>query len=203
MQVAVDIVRLCVFCGTSLDPTAVECPVCGKCVVRTRSASDWHALTPKTHFALLWVCSFGLYIFLWVYRTWRFLREEAHANVRPLLRTLGIWVPGLGLFWTYQLLRESVEFTGGSARQANVVFGVVCVGSTLRYLSSGHWAFAALILEVGIGTAVWTVQRRINGYYTGQYRLTTARMPVHGWIICGLGGMVWLILLISQIVRVA
>jgi hypothetical protein len=199
MSLAITTIQICTFCGVTLEPTATECPACGKSVRRTRSVSDWHAFTPATHFALLWACSFGLYMVLWVYRCWKFLRAEADADVRPFLRTLGLVVPILGLFLTYQLLRETEELTSGSTREANVVFGVVWSSMTLSYFATGH-ALVTAIASACSAAAIWAVQRRINSCYRERYGLTSARMPVYGWIICGIGGLLWFLIVVGLLV---
>lgn len=190
-------VHACTFCGEELDPTYAECPSCGKATRRVLGRSAWTGLTPGWHFALLWALTFGLYSALWFYRLYRFLRDEARADINPLLRLLGSFVPILGLYWTYAALREVEDFTVGDAWEANVAFGMMWVSAfAFRFLAPGKWVSATLVAAVG--AAVWPVQRRINAYYRVHHGVTSGRMPVYGWLLCSGGALFWIAALFTR-----
>jgi hypothetical protein len=194
--------HVCTFCGTSLETIAIECPTCGKSIVSAPFDSTWNALTSGAHFAALWTLSFGLYSVVWFYRAWKFLQIEARAGVRPLARAIGLIVPLLGLYFVFSLFREIEDFTEGSTSEGNGAFIVFWVAAVVSYgLRSSSMILLQLIPHAAMGGAMWILQRRINGYYRAQPGIRVSRMPVYGWIVCVLGGLAWLGVLASLIVR--
>ncbi len=189
----------CTFCGGAVESGAVECSACGNSMVRAPSASAWHAFTPGRHFAALWFLSFGLYSFPWVYRSWRFLREEAGHDVHPHLRTSALLIPGLNLFWSYALVRRVQDFTGGTAREAMTVFITVWATSVLLRSSGSELHLLDLVALAIVAAALWAVQRRINRYYRRTHRIDNARMPLYGWIVCGIGAVLWTTLILERV----
>jgi hypothetical protein len=191
MEVAAPGAYACRFCGLALDPTYAECPSCGQPMRRGLSASAWNGYTPALHFVVLCAMTFGAYLVIWFYRVWRFLRDEARSDVNPLVRTALLIVPIVNLFWTYQAMREVVDFTSGSATEANVAFGVLWAASlATRFVNPVDRWFVLFTLLACL--AAWTIQRRINAYYREQHGITGARMPIYGWAICGIGPVLWL-----------
>jgi hypothetical protein len=52
------------------------------------------------------------------------------------------------------------------------------------------------------GLGIWPLQRRINEHYA-RAGITHARMPVYGWVICGVFLLAWLGLLLELVERIA
>ncbi len=184
----------CGFCGTEMLDTDLECSACGKSRVRATPVAGWNAFTPGSHFAALWFFSVGLYILLWYYRAWKFLRVEIGEDVRPLWRTLLMCVPLLGQVLMFQLVKDlswvTTRSDGGAFGTVMFVWGAFAVGKLADRLE-GFWSIPFYLVA---GAGIWVVQRRINEYYRTRGSITHAPMPVYGWIVCGFGALLWLAL---------
>lgn len=187
----------CRFCGAPMFDHQAECSTCGK-ARKSTTMSEWNAFTSGTNFAALWVCSVGLYLVLWYYRAWKFLRIEMREDVRPLFRTPAMFLPIVGQVMMFRLVKDISWFTTKSEGNAFLtvmfVWGMFVVARIVDRFGS-MWAVP---LSMAAGFGIWTVQRRINEYCRTN-GIMSAPMPVYGWIICGVGAVIWVFAAIGLI----
>jgi hypothetical protein len=192
----------CSFCGASLPDTASECSTCGKTRARSTPLSEWNAFTPGRHFALLWVLTWGLYIVVWYYRAWKFLRIEMREDVRPILRALLMFVPIVGQVMMFRMFKDicwlANRSDGPAFSSVMTVWGGFAAGRIAERIN--EWLGMPFYFIAGLG--IWTIQRRINEHYA-RAGITHARMPVYGWVICGVFLLAWLRLLLELVDLIA
>jgi hypothetical protein len=72
-------------------------------------------------FAVLSICTFGLYEFYWFYKNWQFVKEQEHSDMMPFWRAFFVF------FFCYSLFRR----IGQSAQEAglpSISAGVLAAG---------------------------------------------------------------------------
>ena len=113
-------------------------------------------------------------------------------DVNPVWRTVLIVVPIVGQVLMFRLFKDVTWFTtrsdGPAFATVMFVWGMFAAGGLAEQAIGDTWSLPFYLVA---GGGVWTVQRRINDYYAMHAAIVRASMPVHGWIICGLGAVLW------------
>jgi hypothetical protein len=71
---------------------------------------------PVWHFVLLTIATFGAYQVYWFYRNWKHFKIHKNLNISPGWRTVGLFVPILGVVLAYRQFRDIGDF----AKEAGV-----------------------------------------------------------------------------------
>ena len=71
----------------------------------------WHNSRSVTLVCLLFVVSFGWYLFVWAYKTWKFIRQESGQAISPTLRTASLVVRIVHDIFLFQLFKYVVDLT--------------------------------------------------------------------------------------------
>jgi hypothetical protein len=80
------------------------------------------------------IITLGFYSYYWYYRNWRYIRELEGIDIKPGLRTLGLFVPILGwilIYRQYKYINEYVQntlgrhFSPGGMLAIHIVFNVI------------------------------------------------------------------------------
>src|ERR1700741_3180298 len=67
---------------------------------------------PIGHFFILCFFSFGIYLFFWFYKHWRYLKEEKNMELSPGFKTLLIAFTGYSLFSKFRVLAREKGYAG-------------------------------------------------------------------------------------------
>ena len=143
---------------------------------------------PPTRLVLLTLLSAGLYIFYWMYITWRHYRDHTGEIAYPVLHALTLLLPVYNLFRlhahmrVYQELMEArgVPTTLNPVRAVLMYFGVFLLGMMTFMLPAEApitpaQQVAYAVINVGQATLVawilWQAQENLNRFW--QHRLGT------------------------------
>ena len=156
------------------------------------------------------VLSYGLYLFYWLYLTWKHYRDHARDEAYPVWHALTLFVPIYGLFRTHAHARVFKELMTGRGMATTIApgwaVGAVMISSALDW-NSFRVSLGPITQSAAIGIAVldgisiaivaWLLmhlQNNLNEYWTevSSRRFLDARIGVGEVIFPVLGVLIWL-----------
>ncbi len=223
----------CPNCGTESEPTQQFCGHCGASLAasvagrRTVGAAPIpetgvrvlsNYLSPTRILGMV-VLSYGLYLFYWLYLTWKQYRNHTGQEAFPVWHALTLLVPIYGFFRTHAHVRtfkELMENSGvASTLSPRWAVGLVALTGVLDGISFNVSGGFISLQEISQGTALVValldalsitvvaglllqVQGNLNRYWSGlthvssgQISLTSARIGVGEIILVVLGLLAW------------
>ncbi|MBM3941575.1 MAG: zinc ribbon domain-containing protein [SAR202 cluster bacterium] len=138
----------CTNCGAPLEQAHRFCGQCGRPVAEAQpsptpapappferpaslGSQALPSLVSPSRVLVMVVLSYGLYLFYWMYLTWRHYRDHTGRPVFPVWHALSLIVPVYGLFRTYAHMRSFKE--------------LMLQGNVPSTISPG-WAVAVILL---------------------------------------------------------
>jgi hypothetical protein len=156
------------------------------------------------------VISYGLYIFYWLYLTWKQYRDHTGEEAFPVWHALTQMVPIYSLFRVHAHMRVYAELMRGERLETTIspgwaVVAVLVYGGTMGVtgimgegvLTQGK-AFLVMVMDtVAVGVIAWLllhVQTNLNIYWNHRSggKLLSARIGAGEVIIAVIGGLAWL-----------
>jgi hypothetical protein len=142
---------------------------------------------------LLFVVSFGWYLFVWAYKTWKFIRQESGQAISPTLRTASLVVPIVHDIFLFQLFKYVVDLTAEadaegdsplSRRMPEFDSKMVAFWAGFSFLSYFLGVRGPLSL-IGLASVFFLVpiQMRINRHWLRTYNIQPRRVPVVVWVV--------------------
>ncbi len=151
------------------------------------------------------VLSHGVYLYYWLYLSWKHLREETGRNYYPVWHALAMLAPVFNLYIIYVHLKAIRELLAASGMETTLspVRGVVLMGAvevmslvTFFRASTVSLGQALLMDLVGIAVVAYIVlwgQSSLNRYWAQKYgeRLRDAPLGRGEVLIVLLGLWTW------------
>ncbi|MFB3881671.1 MAG: DUF4234 domain-containing protein [Armatimonadota bacterium] len=142
--------KQCPFCAKQTPAEAVACTHCRASL----NAADWAPraaysyVQPVWHLVLLSIATFGVYPVYWFYKSWQQVGEYTGKAMSPGWRTVGLFVPILGLVFIYDLLTDVSHMLTAKAMKATVnpgwVLGMLIAGAVCWRLPDPLWLLGQL-----------------------------------------------------------
>ncbi len=193
--------KKCPFCGDTIVIEAVKCRYCGEWVDgRTTSSAlaKYSNAQPVRHFLLLSIITVSFYNFYWFYRTWRQLREQEKWDISPGWRLVGLFIPILNLYLTYNLFKNIRDFASAKDCERLYSLGWMLIVwiliSALASLPAPYWLMSLLIvLPMGV------VQNVLNIYWTKTQPNLAMRTSLskEQIVLLILGAVFWILFIIG------
>ncbi len=135
---------------------------------------------PVWQFILLSALTFGVYLIIWFNRNWRQLKAHKNLNIRPGLRTVGLFVPILNLVLIYKLLRSIRDFSKEIGLEKLfspgwIIFWLI-VFSAVGYSAPVPYKFLNYLVLIPLGM----VQRDFNSYWKNEQSGLPIRKKLSG-----------------------
>ena len=163
---------------------------------------------------LMTILSYGLYLFYWLYLTWKQYRDHTGGEAYPVWHVLTLLVPIYGLFRTHAHMRSFRELMVRANMSCSIKAGlavlVVIVNSVLEYISfqiTGGFKLIDLTQDIAILSAIMNVsaiamviglllqvQKNLNRY-RGALTNIRVRSAKIGWgepVLGVIGATVWI-----------
>jgi hypothetical protein len=156
----------CPFCVTAIPDGAVQCKSCGAWL----RPEDWPTANPGLYpqpisrLIALSIATFGLYNIYWFYRSWRQVSECTGKRMSPGWRTVGLFVPILGLVFIYDLFDDMQKILALKGMRPTIRAGwllLLLIGCTLCWRLSepldllGLLAFLPLAIAQSDMNRLW------------------------------------------------
>ena len=218
----------CISCGTEFRPPSRFCSNCGAAMpaapgsdstiatnANTRTPQELPYYISLKRVLFMTALSYGLYLFYWLYITWKQYRDHAEEDAFPVWHSLTLLVPVYGLFRVHAHMRSFKELMLNANIHSSISPGwavflllvtEVLTSISLR-ISGGFTGFVLLTQGIAILGAILDitgivlvsglilhVQRNLNRYWDGLTNggVTTSRIGV-GEVIFGIiGALAWL-----------
>jgi predicted nucleic acid-binding Zn ribbon protein len=113
-QLSQSAAKECAFCKTNIPADSILCDRCAENLNKRKQATQpqkFSNIQPVWHLILLSVLSFGFYNIYWFYRNWKQLKTHKNLDLSPGWRTLGLFVPLLGLLFIYEQFQDIKKFS--------------------------------------------------------------------------------------------
>ena len=159
--------KFCKFCGSNIDSFARE----------NKQLLVYSNAIPLWKLFVFSIITMGLYSYYWYYRNWRYIRELEETDIKPGLRTLGLFVPILGwilIYQQYKYINQYVQsatghyFSAGGMIAMHIVFNliarVITAGTTSMESTSASFWYLLIIPMYLIPMVI--VQYNFNLYWT-------------------------------------
>jgi hypothetical protein len=105
-------------------------------------------IVPIWKFIILSVLSFDFYQFYWFYKNWKDIKNnfEEYKDIKPLLRTIGFFIPFWGLYMLYVQFKtiQSKTFCFESKTKILLIIIIYFLFSFFSFLNSPFHLFTAL-----------------------------------------------------------
>lgn len=177
----------CIKCGTENPEYAIFCSECGKKLkefgtektpkIGERMGTSGPGISksvdleysyglPILHLVLFNIFTFGLYSIYWFYRNWKHLKAHKNLDISPGWRTVGLFVPVVGIIMAYEQFRDIKNFaeeTGIKSYSSPglLTLGLVVLGFLTARLPDFWWILTgALSLSIPV-----YVQYYLNKYW--------------------------------------
>ena len=151
---------------------------------------------PPNRIALLTVLSAGLYIFYWMYITWRHYRDHTGETAYPIFHALSLMVPVYQLFRLHAHMRvfqEMMESRGvpstlSPLRAVLIYFGVILLGmvsimipSEAPLTLSQQAAYVVIIVSQSalLAWMLWRAQTNFNRLWQHRLGMRLGWMPLN------------------------
>ena len=198
---------VCAICGTEIAPEASFCQACGH-ALRTREVG-WNYRISPTRIMVMSVLSWSLYLFYWMYLSWKHYRDHTGEQVYPIWHSLTIGVPIYGFFRAHAHARSYKELMTlanientldpGAVVKALVAFWVLGVIENTLIASETTQLVATGTLLIDILSVVivaWVLlhlQENINRYWytVSNGVVQDARVGVGEVIFAIMGVFLW------------
>lgn len=112
----------CTNCGAEVEHGANFCGSCGTGLGQTARLGYPISLN---RILFLTVASFGLYLFYWIYLTWRHYRDHTGNEAYPIWHALTLLIPIYGLFRIHAHVRSYNELMSKSGLPSSIAPGWV------------------------------------------------------------------------------
>ena len=186
----------CANCGTVNEPSARFCGNCGvglaAPIVRDAPSRPAPALDPDSSYYIpaqrvivMMALSSGLYLFYWLYITWKQYQEHTGDAVYPVWHALTRLVPVYGLFRIYAHMRAFRYLMDSANIPSSILPGPIVfivlmsdLSNVMAFLLNGqlseepvsqamsNFALTVNILSIAFQAGVlWIVQRNLNVYW--------------------------------------
>jgi len=176
----------CKYCGGKLDPSykkddskildydnKVKTNQHGSKTKINGSISIYSNVIPLWKLFVFNIITLGFYNYYWYYRNWRYIRELEGTDIKPGLRTLGLFVPILGwilIYQQYKYISEYVQntlgkhFSPGGMLAIHIVFNVIARAISAVNPDVGSLLYLFILPIYLIPMAI--VQYNFNSYWT-------------------------------------
>ncbi len=161
------------------------------------NVSEIQQIISLKKFILLSIFSFGLSIFWWIYKAWRFYQQKENLNINSAWRTM------LGVFFLLPLLNKIKEFAKEKGLNKTYSPFLLYLGFIILYLISFY--FSKVLPPVGIILNLFAVLFFIPPFKALNYAkekstnlIIVVRPSFNGWELAILifGGLYWLLILL-------
>ena len=165
-------VKKCPHCDDEIKSGSVKCKYCGRELIAGLNTSQSSNLEfsyglPILHLILFDILTLGIYgAIYWFYRNWKHLKAHKNLDISPGLRTVGLFVPIVGIIMIYEQFRDIKNFTEETGIKTYLSPGLLNLGFiVLSFLTArlpGIWWIItwALVLLIPI-----YVQNYLNKYW--------------------------------------
>tara|TARA_Y100001963_G_scaffold137017_1_gene200279 strand:+ start:345 stop:965 length:621 start_codon:yes stop_codon:yes gene_type:complete len=169
----------------------------------------FYVVSPAKFTLLFWI-TMGVYDLYWQYKNWYLYREARGEGGLPVLRALFSIFFAPPLF--HRMAKEAREAGvegGAPPTTLAVVYVVFTLASNLSGFSNAPGAAGVMVQLLGLGTLLplwWTLlqcQKRVNATVGDKTGRANHRLTWANWIWIVLGGLLWLVTLLSLVVWVA
>ncbi|MCH7706633.1 MAG: zinc ribbon domain-containing protein [Chloroflexi bacterium] len=199
---------VCANCGTEAAPESSFCQACGN-ALRTREVGWNYRISPK-RIMVMSVLSWSLYLFYWMYISWKHYRDHTGEQVYPVWHALAVGLPIYGFFRAHAHARSFKELMTNAGVEntinpGSVVAGVIVftiLGATENTISAGEItrlvATGLLLMDIlTVVIVVWILlhlQENINRYWYAVSNgvVQDARVGAGEVILAIVGGFLWL-----------
>ena len=168
-----------------------------------------------TRILVMVVLSYGLYLFYWLYLTWKQYRDHTGQEAFPVWHALTQFVPIYGWFRFHAHIRTYKELMSNSGVPSSLSTGwavvIFIISSLLGWVAGPGWgdisqseavvtAILGVVSVALLAGLLLQVQENLNRYWgglpqvsSGETSLTNARIGVGEIILLVLGLLVWCI----------
>lgn len=216
----------CTNCGTVNEPSARFCGQCGAELVvpvfRDAPSRPVTALDPDSSYyipaqriVVMMALSSGLYLFYWLYITWKQYQEHTGDEVYPVWHALTRLVPVYGLFRIYAHMRAFRNLMDSANIPSSILPGPIVVIVLMSDLTNvmalilngtfsaepvsqamSNFALVVNILSLAFQAGIlWIVQRNLNVYwvYMNEGPLPPARFGTGEIVLAAIGTAGWML----------
>ena len=122
--------------------------------------------------ALFTVLTTGLYFIYWSYRNWSQLKAHKNLDINPALRTVGLFIPLVNIYFTGTLIRDIRDYAneaGIKTFSLGLVLGMWVIffylGNRLAFYSNPLTALISWVLIICLIIPYSMVQDTLNEYW--------------------------------------
>jgi hypothetical protein len=199
---------VCSSCGAEVRERDKFCGSCGKGLTFPDHAPSQPIVSPM-RIVVMTVLTFGLYVFYWVYLTWKQYRDFTQEEAYPLWHTLSLFVPVYSLFQLHAHVQEFKDLmtdyevrTTLNPGLAVVVSMLVGATSVLTFFTSELATVVIYLLYIGMITGLLLhLQRNLNALWNGvsDESPRSIRVTAGQWAFIAIGILSWMGTLIALV----
>ena len=199
----------CTSCGAEVQAEASFCQACGRAQGGAVAAVGGYRISP-TRIVVMSILSLSLYLFYWLYITWKQYRDHTGQRVYPVWHALTQFVPIYALFRVHAHARSFKELMTSANVQTNISPGgavvSVLVYGVVNYIGirpsfgeiTEDVALAFTLIDIlSVTIIAWVLlhlQGNINRYWDSMAgsEVANARIGVGEVIFTVMGVFLWL-----------